>query len=163
MAEAKRKLVKRKIGDILKIELGDGTHTYARTLPDATFAIYDARTSEDLPIMETVERPILFYVAVMNHAVKEKRWIVVGHKTLEEGLQGPPRFIQDALNWKRFSIYEDGRIRPATRQECLGLEREAVWEPEHVEDRIRDHYAGRPNKWVELLKIRDVAGTRSIH
>ena len=98
-------------------------------------------------------RPILFYVAVMNRAIKEKRWTVEGHSPLEEGLQSPPRFIQDALNKKKFEIYEHGRIRPATRQECLGLEREAVWEPEHVEDRIRDHYAGRPNKWVELLKI----------
>ena len=47
MAEAKRKLVKRQIGDILKIELGDGTHTYARVLPEAAFAIYDARTTEE--------------------------------------------------------------------------------------------------------------------
>jgi hypothetical protein len=162
MAEARRKFVKRKIGDILKIELGDGAHTYARVLPEAGFAIYDARTTEELPTMETIERPILFYVAVMHHAVKEKRWSVVGHKTLEAGLQSPPRFIQDALNKKRFEIYEHGTIRPATRQECLGLEREAVWQPEHVEERIRDHYAGRPNKWVELLKIRDVEGTGSI-
>jgi len=162
MAQEKRKLVKRKVGDILKIELGDGTHTYARVLPEAGFAIYDARTSEEMPILETVERPILFYVAVMNHAVKEKRWPVVGHKTLEVGLQSPPRFIQDALNQKRFKIYEHGRIRPATRQECLGLEREAVWAPEHVEERIRDYHAGRPNKWVELLKMTDVEGTGSI-
>ena len=162
MVEAKRKFVKRNIGDVLKIELGDGTHTYARVLPEASFAIYDARTTEDLTILETVERPILFYVAVMNHAVKEKRWPVVGHRTLEEGLQAPPRFIQDALNKKRFEIYEHGRIRPATRQECLGLEREAVWEPEHVEERIRDYFAGRPNKWVELLKIRDTERTGSI-
>jgi len=162
MAKAKRKLVTRTIGDIVKIELGDGTHTYARVLPEAGFAIYDARTTEELPIMDTVERPILFYVAVMNRAVKEKRWPVVGHRTLEEGLRSPPRFIQDALNKKRFEIYEQGRIRPATRQECLGLEREAVWAPEHVEERIRDYYAGRANKWVELLRMRDVEGTGSI-
>jgi hypothetical protein len=162
MAEAKKKLVKRKIGDILKIELGDGTHTYARVLPEATFAIYDARTTEELPILETVQKPILFYVAVMNRALKEKRWPVVGHSTLEEQLQAPPRFIQDALNKKRFEIYEHGRIRPATREECLDLEREAVWEPEHVEERVRDYYAGRPNKWVELLKIKDTEGTGSI-
>jgi hypothetical protein len=129
MAEAKRKLVKRTIGDVVRIELGDGTHTYARVLPEASFAIYDARTTEDLPIMETVERPVLFYVAVMNRAVKEKRWSVVGHKTLEEWLQAPPRFIQDALNKKKFEIYQRGKMGPATRQECLGLERTAVWEP----------------------------------
>jgi|HubBroStandDraft_2_1064218.scaffolds.fasta_scaffold303338_1 hypothetical protein len=162
MAGAKRKLVKRTIGDVVRIELGDGTHTYARVLPEASFAIYDAQTTEDLPIMKTVERPVLFYVAVMNRAVKEERWSVVGHKTLEDWLQAPPRFIQDALNKKKFEIYQHGKIRPATRQECLGLERTAVWEPEHVEDRIRDFYAGRPNKWVELLKMRDVEGTGSI-
>jgi hypothetical protein len=162
MARAKRKLVRRKIGDILKIELGDGTHTYARVLPEAGFAIYDARTAEELPIVETVERPVLFYVAVMNRAIKEKRWPVVGHKALEEWSQSPPRFIQDALNKKKFEIYELGRIRPATRQECLGLEREAVWEPEQVEERIRDYFAGRPNKWVDLLKIKDVEGTGSM-
>jgi hypothetical protein len=121
-----------------------------------TFAIYDARTTEELPITDTVKRPILFYVAVMNRAIKEKRWSVAGYIPLEEGLQSPPRFIQDALNKNKFEIYEHGRIRPATRQECLGLERESVWEPEIVEERIRDHYAGRPNKWFELLKMRDL-------
>lgn len=60
MAEAKKKFAKRTIGDIVKIELGDGTQTYARVLPEASFAIYDARTTEELPIMGTVERPILF-------------------------------------------------------------------------------------------------------
>lgn len=27
-----------------------------------------------------------------------------------------------------------------------------VWSPEHVEDRLRDHFAGRPNKWEESLR-----------
>jgi hypothetical protein len=52
------------------------------------------------------------------------------------------------------SLYEKGQIRPATKKECIGLEREAAWDPTHVEDRIRDYYAGRKNKWVESLKIR---------
>lgn len=36
---------------------------------------------------------------------------------------------------------------PATRAQCAGLERTAVWDPEHLEDRLRDHRAGRPNRW----------------
>jgi len=153
---------KRTVGDIVEIPLGDGTHTYARVLPEATFAFYDCRTTETVPISEVVTKPLLFFVAVMNRAIKEKRWPVVGHIPLESGLQSPPRFIQDALNKKRFEIYEHGRIRPATRQECFGLERAAVWEPEHVEDRIRDHYAGRQNKWVESLRMKDEEGTRIV-
>ena len=42
--------------------------------------------------------------------------------------------------------------RLAIAEECVGLERAAVWEPEHVEDRLRDHFAGRSNRWVESLK-----------
>jgi hypothetical protein len=30
-----------------------------------------------------------------------------------------------------------------------------VWEPEHVEERIRDHYAGRANRWAESLRIQE--------
>ena len=150
---------KRVVGDVVRVPLEDGTHTYARVLPEATFAFYDSRTAEALPVTKVVRKPVLFFVAVMNRAIKERRWEIIGHAPLETGFQSPPRFIQDALNKERFEIYEHGRIRPATRQECVGLEREAVWEPEHIEDRIRDHYAGRPNKWVDLLRMRDNEGT----
>jgi hypothetical protein len=133
----------------VQVPLGDRTHTYARVLPDASFAFYDSRTTDELPIERVIELPVLFFVAVMDHVIKTGRWPVVGHHHLEEQLHPPPRFIQDALDKSSFSIYENGRIRRATRQECIGLERAAVWEPEHVEQRLRDHYAGRKNKTVE--------------
>lgn len=145
------KFKRRKVGDIVKVPLRDGTHTYARVLPEASFAVYDSRGTEELAIERVVNQPVLFFVAVMHHAVKTGRWPVVGHIPLDDQLHAPPRFIQDPLNKSNFSIYENGQIRPATRHECLGLEREAVWEPEHVEERLRDHYAGRKNKWYESL------------
>lgn len=148
------KSTRRIVGDIVKIPLGDGTHTYARVLPEATFAFYDSHVAEDLAAEEVVKKTILFFVAVMHHAVKKGRWPIVGHIPMDESLQSPPKFIQDALDKNKFEIYAHGRSRPATQQECIGLERAAVWEPEHVEDRLRDHYAGRKNKWVESLKIR---------
>jgi len=146
----------------VKVSLGDGSHTYARVPPDASFAFYDSRTTEDMAIEQVTGLPVLFFVAVMEHAVKEGRWPVVGHVPLDNALQAPPKFIQDALNKNRFEIYEHGQIRPATRQECIGLERAAVWEPELVEDRIRDHYARRKNKWVESLKMSDESGATTI-
>jgi hypothetical protein len=144
---------KRRIGDIVKIPLGDGTHTYARVLPEASFAFYDSRGTEELEINRIVDLPILFFTAVMNHAIKSGRWKVVGHISRDDGLRAPPQFIQDPLDKRSFSIYEDGKIRPATRQECVGLECAAVWEPEHVEVRLRDHYAGRKNEEVESLRM----------
>jgi hypothetical protein len=53
----------------------------------------------------------------------------------------------------RLTIYLLGDIRPAKRKECVGLECCAVWDPEHVEDRLKDHFAGIPNKWVQSMAL----------
>lgn len=144
------------VGDVVRINLGDGFHSYARVLPEALFAFYDSRSKQDVPIDKIITSPVLFQVPVMDHAVKRGRWIVVGNAPLDQVLLNPPpRFIQDPLRKDHFSIYEKGgKIRPATREECVGLERAAVWEPMHIEDRLRDHYAGRKNKWVESLRMK---------
>ena len=91
----------------------------------------------------------------MDYAFKTGRWSVIGHVPLEEQLKlNPPKFIQDKIDPSQFRIYENREIRPAVRKECLGLECAAVWDPEHVEDRLRDYHAGRENKWVRSLQIR---------
>ena len=59
--------------------------------------------------------------------------------------------MQDVIT-KEFSIYHQGNILPATYEEIKNLECAAVWEPEHVEDRLRDYFSGVPNVWVEDLK-----------
>jgi len=146
---------KRVFGDIVRIDLGDGFHTYGRVLEDASFAFYDGRVSEEMPVDQIIALPILFLVAVMNYAVTSGRWAIVGTAPLDDSLLNPPpRFIQDALRKDLFRIYDKGQIRPATKEECIGLEPAAVWDPEHVEDRLRDHYAERVNMWVESLKMR---------
>lgn len=153
MKGAKRQ--KRVPGDVVRVDLGSGIHTYARVLNEAQFAIYDCKTEQELGVDAIVASRILFFVAVMDYAVERGMWMVVGHVPLEGALLSPPpRFMQDALNPALFSIYENGNIRKASRSECEGLERAAVWDPEHVCDRIRDYYAGTANKWVESLKMR---------
>jgi hypothetical protein len=151
----KPKKQKRVVGDIVRIDLGDEFHTYGRVLDEAMFAFYDCRVKDELPIDQIISCPILFYIPVMAYAVTRGYWKVVGHAPLDDVLKNPPpRFMQDALRPEVFSIYEKGKIRPATKEECSGLEREAGWSPEHVEDRLRDHYGGRKNKWVESLKMK---------
>jgi hypothetical protein len=154
MTKVKRQ--KRKVGDVLCINLEDGSHAYARVLDEATFAVYDLRTMREPSVEEIIACPILFRVAVMDWAVTKRRWVIIGQEPLDGTLVHlPPKFIQDTINKSQFSIYENGSIRPASRAECIGLECAAIWDPSHVEDRILDHYAGRPNKWLESLKIKD--------
>lgn len=144
----------RTIGAIVKISLGDDYHTYAQILPEADCAVFDARTKVKLPIPEVVSRGVLFRVAACKHAFTQGGWPKVGVAPLRDEFTRPvPKFMQDALRPTDFSIYLGGVIRPASRSECVGLECAAVWEPEHIEQRIRDHYAGVPNVWAERLSV----------
>lgn len=146
----------RTVGAIVRVPIDEEYHTYAQILEEADYAFYDARTNGVLSIAEIVTRPVLFVVAVYNHAVNKGHWLKVGKAPIQPSLEKPiPKFIQDAWDPTHLQIYERGQSRPATRAECEGLERCAVWAAEAVEERLRDHYAGRPNKWVESLRLRN--------
>jgi hypothetical protein len=151
---------RRRAGDVVRIDLGAGFHTYARVLPDPLVAFYDCRRVGEASLPEILSTQILFRLAVMNHAVKAGRWPVIGHEPLKaEMLILPPNFIQDPIDETIFSIYENRALPAAPGERRYGFEGAFVWEPEHVEDRLRAHYAGNVNHIVELLKLRDYART----
>lgn len=52
-------------GAIVKIPLGDGTHTYGRLMIAPYIEVYDSRTREELEISEILESPVLF-TAIRN-------------------------------------------------------------------------------------------------
>jgi hypothetical protein len=144
---------KRTVGAVVKIPFDGKWFTYGQILNDAEVVIFDARTDFELSTDEITNRPIICRVAVSYHAITKGRWLKVGKCPIGEELKKPiPKYIQDILQPDRFEIYFDGIIRPSTREECIGLERAAVWEPEHVEERIRDHYSGKQNRWVDILQ-----------
>ena len=144
---------RRVVGAVVKIPIEGRHHGYAWTLPEVDVAVFDFQTDADLPAVEVVRHPVAFRVAVNNSAFSSGRWPRVGKVTPPAVVLAPvPTFIQDPISG-RFSIYVFGAVRPATRAECVGLERAAVWAPDHIEDRLRDHLAGRANVWVESLTM----------
>jgi hypothetical protein len=151
----KKKSVREAVGDIVEIPLGEGRYAYARILEEGVFAIYDSIEKSKLPAEQVISKVVLFRIPVMAHAVKSGRWPIVGRAPLEPSMQPITEFfMQDTLNPAKIEIYRHGETRPATRDEVRGLERAAVWDPSHVEDRIRDHFAGRPNKWFDSLRLK---------
>ena len=48
------------VGDIVRIDLGDGFHSYARILREALFAFYNGRVTEELTVNQILGLPILF-------------------------------------------------------------------------------------------------------
>ena len=146
----------RTLGAIVEILFEPGKKAYARILGEASFAFYDyVNTGKDVELAALIARPILFIVAVYNEAVTRGRWVKIGRLPLEPELQQLPlKFIQDALDETTFSLYDNGTIRSATKADCVGLERAAVWEPEHVESRIADFYRGKANIWEQQMRLR---------
>lgn len=145
-------LQKRTIGAVLAVGLGDGTFTFAITLPEADFAFFDAQANFDVAPSNLLELRPIFRVAVHKSAWSTGRWRKVAKVSLPAELLAPrPTYIEDQLRPGHFEIYIAGVIRKATRAECIGLESASVWEAEHVEDRIKSFYKGEPCKWVKKL------------
>ena len=144
-------------GAFLELEIERAYYTYARILENASYAFYDLRSQIKVADLELIaSRPVLFIVAVYDSAVNSGRWIKVGKIPLEEHFKVlPNKFIQDGLDPNRYNLYNPntGEITETSRDNCIGLERAAIWEPEHVESRIKDYYDGISNVWVEQLRL----------
>jgi hypothetical protein len=107
-----------------------------------------------------VAAPVVFTIMVMNYAFRRAgRWTLLDVVTLtEDEATTIHRYAKPDPTGRRVSIYYTNPVsgshgeRPATIDSCRDLEIAAIWSPEHVEDRLRDHFDGHPNKWVESLR-----------
>jgi hypothetical protein len=147
-------------GQIVRIDLKDGTHAYGRVLKRPLFAFYDKVFRDDHePSLDEIEGlPVAFRIDVMDYVIPKGIWPVVGRRPLTPDLERPPTFYKQDPMSGALSIYQEVPElapyyeRAATYEECLGLEVAAVWDPQHVEERLRDHFAGRVNRWVERAR-----------
>jgi hypothetical protein len=152
------KRIRRRPGDVLKISLGDGRHSYAQVGDEPLIVFFDGAFTDEPSPDVVIGLPVLFRIWVHNDAVKRGLWPVIGNQPLAPENSAEPYFykqdaVTGALSLYHSSFADTGWERAASATDCNGLECAAVWEPEHVEDRLRDHYAGQPNRWVESLRI----------
>ncbi|WP_168454853.1 Imm26 family immunity protein [Sphingopyxis microcysteis] len=155
---------RRKPGQILKIDLGAGIYALGIVLDEPLIAFFDQEFKE-ASAYEVERLPVAFILMVMNNAVTSGRWDVLGMQNIPDRLSDKPKFCkQDPISGD-LSIYQEidelapHFERPAEPGECEGLETAAVWEAEHVEDRLRDHFAGRENEWEKQLRIQGSVST----
>lgn len=154
---------RRLVGQVVKIDLKDGTCCFARVLDEPLFAFYEKRygLNDDPSIEEICNLPIMFKLWVMNYVISREIWQVIGRVKLTDNLKEVPKFFkQDMMSDELFVYHGIPELAPryeytATYAEIQGLERAAVWSPHHVEDRLRDHFAGYPCKWIEPIKMTD--------
>jgi hypothetical protein len=142
-------------GTFLRIPLSDGSFGYGRVL-EHRVAFYDFRTTEPSSDLDTIAaKPMLFALSVRRRPGRDK-WVGIGEKPLEGEVAKPTvAFLQDVADFRNCVIFDDrGTERKASPEECIGLERSAVWEPHHVEERLLDTFMGRPNAAEMHLRVR---------
>jgi hypothetical protein len=146
---------RQKPGTFVRIPLADGAFGYGRILKPPHSAFYNYRTAlPDSDLDRIASNSVLFKIVVRY--LPGSRWEFIGWKELESHLTEPViRFTQDLGDVKKCTIFDAAENgRPATPEECVGLEASAVWDPHHVEGRLLDFFMGRPNVNVEFLKVR---------
>ena len=143
---------RRTVKSILEINLHDGYFVYGQIL-EAGVAFYDFRSKDQLTDFKALNNSsVLFVVEVYRDVISKGRWLKVGKLDIRKELDPPPnKFIHDDMNPGKFELYNpiSGKITPAKKKDVEGLECSAVWEGEHVEERIRDYYSEIENKWVK--------------
>lgn len=142
-------------GAVLKVPAGADDFAYGVMLSEFPFmAFYDKKTTFDEG--GKASEPPMFIVLVAQVAYSKGGWGKAVRKLPIDALPPIPRmFWQDPMNKYDCKIVEpDDRRLTATPADCVGLEPEAIWAAEHIESRIADTYAGRPNIYAESLRVK---------
>lgn len=145
-----------KAGEILRIPLQNGTFAYGRVIDENYAAFYDYVTpapEQDLDVIAS--KPVLFRVATRRLPGRDA-WENIGQRDLDADLARPVvQFMQDRANPADCVIFDSaGNERKAKPEECVGIERAAVWDSRNIEARLLAHFAGQPDPQTERLKVR---------
>ncbi len=152
-----KKKIEAKPGDIIKIPLPDGSHTYARILVDDSYAFYDCKTMEDITDFEIIlKKSILFCAVVDIFAIKERSWTIIGNRPLEGKLKDfYPRYFMPAptneANIGFYEVYKD-EIEDAIKKDWVVGDSKTqlggINGREHIEPRIMAYYEGEKSRFT---------------
>jgi Immunity protein 26 len=142
----KKKRYRRTIGQIFQIPLGDGTFSYGQVISSSENVFFDYRDRGDILYMsEIVSSNKLFVICVDDYVLRKGVWKVLGKFTVKDVLIPDQAFYWDNFN-KRYLILRDGVGHFfASFEDVKNLECLSSWGHVSVEQRLRDHFAGRPN------------------
>lgn len=124
---------RRKIGDVYAIPLPNGTYAFGRVLLESSVAFYKHRgqNTNDLPPTEDYEFTVCCYKDCFNE------WTFVENRPFtNEDEARPPLYQMKDIGTENYKIYDYGNIRPATKEECEGLEVCAIWAHIHLVKRL---------------------------
>jgi hypothetical protein len=147
-------------GAVVRIPLTDGRNAFGRLLagkPSTIMILSLIVDNNEKPNKDVIlASPPLFTVVLYLDVITKGKFEII--RTRQSGVEAhitiPAFFSQDMVNPEDCRIFwPDGREIRASPEECVGLERGAVWDAEAIVQRIEDHINARKNFNVELFKV----------
>jgi Immunity protein 26 len=149
---------RRVVGDVVAIPLGQSERVgFGLVLKEPLMAFFDvsADSGAKLSAEAIICYPVAFTIWVASQPIVDGLWPVLGKVTVPEKFAAAPWFLKQDPISGRITVGRAGtEERPPAQDQVNTLERAAVWSAGHVVDRLRDHFAGRPNKWVASMRPR---------
>ncbi len=127
---------KYRLGDIVQIRLDQHKFTYGQLLNDASIGVFNIISDSVVSSEELEGLDKIFYSGVFDTSIVNGDWLVVGNIPFEneEESWAPPVYIQDIINPEKYRIYYRGEMRPATKEQIVGLEKQAMRKPRELLD-----------------------------
>ena len=148
-------------GAVVEIPLANNRWSYGQLGENPTVGFFDCAYSKRPPLDEVLQLPLLFKICVYVSAVLRGAWLKVGHADLRQDIGREDYFFKQDIITGRLSLHHSDYAatnweRPAKLSECIGLERAAVWDARHVEERLNAYFDNTEDIWTKSLAI-DVA------
>lgn len=139
-------------GEFVAVPL-DGEYAFLRIARKARFALYGFKAATIPPLEEIEKHRILCILGGSPEAMASGHWRVIGRKPLEPALLMPVKYFRHPQGSVYVDIYKEGEFKPYAGEDLTKLECLAAWEPRHIEERLRNHIAGRPDLGTERSKV----------
>lgn len=154
----KKKRFRERIGMVFRVPLRENNqYAYGQVATEVDNIFFDHVDTEGqwTPVEQILQKPVIFYVTVDQYVLKQELWEVLGVWPVDpQNTVFPDPFVWDDIAKKYFIMKSGVGDIPATIEDIQDRELLSSWGEWHVEDRLRDHFAGRPNYFVEEAKNR---------
>jgi len=92
-------------------------------------------------------------LGIYSDIILKGTWRIVGEATLLlRNISIPDFYIHDKTTDAYFIYSKDGKITPSTKERCEGLETAAIWDTNHVIDRLKSTFGGETDIWTNSIK-----------
>lgn len=141
-------------GAIFSIKLDEKNYTFGKILNGGSSEFYNfISDNENVDIDFLIGRDVIFYALVFSQAIKSGRWHIIGKTELGDKYKNFPKYyLPDIADKNYYRIMDNFGIHDSTKEACKGLELGLIWEPQSIEERLRDYYNNRENEEYNYFK-----------